>query len=386
MSMKKNNFSFNLIEKKFQYELENYQLLYNAQPAQIRNHLHQQGKQIVQDILDGLSWIQFSFPEYIYLTDGVDSAWNKCWIAPRYRQQQVGHRLLRHFHIDIIHALLERFDELQSSSHQAVVFCVRLLRFLMAKELLATLSNGEQIIRLSKENKIPSLSQFSDHLISLRISFLNSSSETMSRVDRSNQLDKISTDQVFTNDGLQKLHHSDDFPEIFLELEISLRLLEIAFVIEPSIIEDPTFKQNYEFVITQYKSEGQAYARYQTMEIIRTIRERAAQNALNRGLSLSLPYFDDQALELRSYDFEVIPAGRILFEPYFVVQAAEEAKSRVSAERSYSESTKEHLLAELDLIQKSFAFQHHYTPVGLLLQSDGIISSRNQEARRKLTR
>ncbi|MGB9639535.1 MAG: hypothetical protein ACPL3P_04810 [Anaerolineales bacterium] len=192
--------------------------------------------------------------------------------------------------------------------------------------------------------------------------------------------------QIFTNDDSQELHHSDEFPEIFQELEISLRLLEIAFVIEPSIIEDPIFQHNYELVINQYKLEGRAYARYQTMEIIRTIRQRAQQNALNRGLSLSLPYFDDQALELRAYDFEVIPAGRILFEPYFVVQAVEDAKIRVSAELSYSDSTKEHILAELDLIQKSFAFQHHYTPIGLLLQSEGILSDRNQEAHRKLTR
>ncbi len=42
---------------------------------------------------------------------------------------------------------------------------------------------------------------------------------------------------------------------------------------------------------------------------------------LNRGLSLSLPYFDDQDMELKNLDFDVIPAGRVMFVPAFLVMA-----------------------------------------------------------------
>ena len=62
------------------------------------------------------------------------------------------------------------------------------------------------------------------------------------------------------------------------------------------------------------KSKGRALARHETQEIIRDIKRRAAAQDLNRGLSLSLPYFDDQALGMKLHNFQVIPAGRIMFD------------------------------------------------------------------------
>ncbi len=64
---------------------------------------------------------------------------------------------------------------------------------------------------------------------------------------------------------------------------------------------------------------------------------RASRHQLDRGLRLSLPYFDDRRLSLRYWSFTVIPKGRILFVPAFVVLAVEREIERVQAQREFTE-------------------------------------------------
>ena len=373
------------INDRFAIKAEYKESLFQAQPQAIQNFFQDQARVITQAIEAGKARLRFAFPEYVMIPLSVEQpVYHKVSLAPRYRRQQVGN-LLRAYHgNDLLASLIERFSELQRSNNIALATCADLLRFLVARQLLESLPENADSLDAT------------DYLLSESAARQNTTHNHRSqlRPRLENGDDECATQSPFflpqwmafdTNGVLIAPTEQDAKNRIQFMQDYVHRLLMIL-ALDPAITEEDAYQKRFKGMTNQWLHQGQAYARYQTMEIIRTIRERAAQNALNRGLSLSLPYFDDQALELRSYDFEVIPAGRILFEPYFVVQAAEEAKSRVSVERSYSESTKEHLLAELDLIQKSFAFQHHYTPVGLLLQSDGIISSRNQEARRKLTR
>jgi hypothetical protein len=94
--------------------------------------------------------------------------------------------------------------------------------------------------------------------------------------------------------------------------------------------------------------------RYETEEIIRTIQQRAMTQDLNRGLSLSLPYFDDQMLEIKLNEFEIIPAGRIMFVPAFVVRAAREEQAKVVQDTRLSHSTRIHLLGELKALEQAF--------------------------------
>ncbi|MBI5565128.1 MAG: hypothetical protein HY870_09540 [Chloroflexi bacterium] len=75
---------------------------------------------------------------------------------------------------------------------------------------------------------------------------------------------------------------------------------------------------------------------------------------MNRGLSLSLPYFDDQTLKMELNNFEVIPAGRIMFVPAFVVRAAREEQAKVSEDTRLSASTRKYLLAELKMLEDAF--------------------------------
>jgi hypothetical protein len=71
-------------------------------------------------------------------------------------------------------------------------------------------------------------------------------------------------------------------------------------------------------------------------------------------LSLDLPYFDDQSLEIKIHHFVIIPAGRIMFVPAFVVRAAIEEQAKVAQDTRFSQSTRKHLLAELQMLGNAF--------------------------------
>jgi hypothetical protein len=93
----------------------------------------------------------------------------------------------------------------------------------------------------------------------------------------------------------------------------------------------------------------------QSMEmIVGKIWRRARSRTLDRGLSLSLPYFDDGAMEMRQLEMEVIPRGRVMFVPAFVVVAARREKQRVASEASMTEGTKQHLIDLLGILEQEF--------------------------------
>jgi hypothetical protein len=104
----------------------------------------------------------------------------------------------------------------------------------------------------------------------------------------------------------------------------------------------------------QLINQGRALANFKTQEIIFRIKERVDKQSLNRGFSISLPYFDDQNLEMDKTDFEVIPAGRIMFIPAFVVRAVRQEEVKTSQDTRYNPSTRKHLLQLLGLFEQAF--------------------------------
>ncbi len=133
-----------------------------------------------------------------------------------------------------------------------------------------------------------------------------------------------------------------------------LAVLHTAAALAPYIIADEEYQQKRYGMLGQLVNQGRALARYQTSDIIKNIWRRAKAQDLNRGLSLSLPYFDDQDLELKTHDFEVIPAGRIMFVPAFMVRAAREEQVKVAQDTRLDPSTRKHLLAELKMLEEAF--------------------------------
>ena len=133
-----------------------------------------------------------------------------------------------------------------------------------------------------------------------------------------------------------------------------LNILFAARSLAPWMVVDNEFENKRYGILGQLVNQGRAYANYQTKEIIREIKERVAAQSLNRGLSLELPYFDDQDLTLKTYDFVVIPAGRIMFIPAFVVRAVVEEQAKLVQDTRFNNSTRKHLMEELQTLGKAF--------------------------------
>jgi hypothetical protein len=130
--------------------------------------------------------------------------------------------------------------------------------------------------------------------------------------------------------------------------------LHLAVSLAPYIFADEEYQRKRSGMLVQLINQGRALTRYQIGVIVGKLRRYAEAGRLNRGLSLSLPYFDDQALEMKMYDFEVIPAGRTMFVPAFVVLAARREQERVQQDAQLSQSTRMHLLAELKQLERAF--------------------------------
>lgn len=99
---------------------------------------------------------------------------------------------------------------------------------------------------------------------------------------------------------------------------------------------------------------GQALAQIELEEIIGKTKRWAGAGKLNRGLRLTLPFFDDRLMEIRWIDLEVIPRGRIPFLPAFVVLAARREAERTSREEDLTPTTREHLLGLLRMLEVAF--------------------------------
>jgi hypothetical protein len=134
-----------------------------------------------------------------------------------------------------------------------------------------------------------------------------------------------------------------------------LSVLHAAVGMAPYMVADDEYQRKRYGILGQLVNQGRALARYQVEEIIRTIQHRASTHDLNRGLSLSLPYFNDQTLAMENYSFEVIPAGRIMFVPAFVVRAAREQEAKIAQDTRLSQSTRKHLLAEMGALDQAFS-------------------------------
>ncbi len=101
-------------------------------------------------------------------------------------------------------------------------------------------------------------------------------------------------------------------------------------------------------------TRGRELARLGVEEVIAEVRRRAASGRLNRGLSLSLPYFDDTALGLRHREIVIVPRGRVLFVPAFVVLACEREADAVRRDPALSENTRQHMMEALERLAGAF--------------------------------
>ena len=67
-----------------------------------------------------------------------------------------------------------------------------------------------------------------------------------------------------------------------------------------------------------------------------------------------LPYYNDQDLRMDEKDIEVIPAGRVSFNPIFVIRAVQLEIARVTQDTRLNSSTRKYYIQELQMFENTF--------------------------------
>jgi hypothetical protein len=137
-------------------------------------------------------------------------------------------------------------------------------------------------------------------------------------------------------------------------LQDALAALRAAISLAPYMIADDAYQANRSGLLAQLADQGRALARFQTREIVAILRRRTLGGQLNRGLKVSVPYYDDQTLRIVLRTFDIIPAGRIMFVPALGMRAVQDEQAKVAQDTRLSSATRDHLMEELEMLLRAF--------------------------------
>jgi hypothetical protein len=149
-------------------------------------------------------------------------------------------------------------------------------------------------------------------------------------------------------------HSIEHAREQVSSLQKTIERFRLAGQILPELNSHGDYCLAREKLLRQLLHQATSLASWETQEMVAKIKRLAGSGQLNRGLSLSLPYFDDETLKMKLYDFKVIPAGRILFESYYVSWVALHEEEQVLQNPGLSPVARRQLLAELMALEKAF--------------------------------
>lgn len=344
------------------------QALFSAQPAIVQRYLETQGKQIAQAIVDGDPQIRFSLPDRIVCTlENVEQP-ALVTIPQNQRTRSAGSFLNRFRKAELYKQLRHAFIELEQSPDRAVSVAAGLLRHATVMHMVyEMLPAGRNVCyRLADEDEtIPSVPEDSGFEPESAITATTDAitEEGSGEEGRGDLLvpfvpyaRKFFLPQwVAFDENCELLVKSVEEAQSHIKsMQRFMEVLFLAVALAPYISADDEYGKKRYGMLGQLVNQGRALAIYQVSEIIARIKQRAKAGSLNRGLRLSLPYFDDQDLKIDVSKFEVIPSGRIMFVPAFVVRAVRQEEVKVSQDTRYNPSTRKHLLQLLDSLEQAF--------------------------------
>jgi hypothetical protein len=275
--------------------------LFRHQSEGAQEFIHAQAVSVASALLESRTRLEFSLPEIIHLPVDGEEEYRSAEIPADFRKQSIGGFLGRLPLKDIRSAFRQRLSQLEDSMYPAVAVGVRLLRYAVARHIVHD--------RISVEAETAG----------------SGAVESLEAVEGEVGGYRRMVDTLYQALSLA--------PYIFTEQEYQAKRMAVLGRLVPL---------------------GNRLGQLELEDIIRTINRRAEANDLNRGLWLSLPYFDDRALEMKLYEFEVIPPGRTYFVPAFVALAARREQKAVEQNEALSPSTRMHLLEEIKGLERAF--------------------------------
>ena len=352
---------------RFRQEYQAYQALFNAQSPLTQQYLLTQANSLAEAIVHGAPGTHFSLPDQVVHPGSSTDTMETESIPAEQRTQIVGRLLDRVSHTSIQALLVRRFSELEGSLNRAVSTSAGMLRYAVARHMIHNmLPAGKSVIYASADgDDIPNQPVEKDTDLGSAIhSNTGAQSTTNLAEDGRGELLVPYVEAArrfylpqwvaFDNHGNLLQSTVDEAEACIASMQQYMAILNSAIAIAPFMIADELWQQKRYGMLGQLVNQGRALANYQSQEIIKTIQHRAALHRLDRGLSLSLPYFNDQKLMVEDYRFDVIPAGRVMFIPAFVVLAVRVQGVKVAQDTSMSRSTRRYLLMELSALEESF--------------------------------
>ena len=293
-------------------ECQAQQTLFDAQPIEARRLLDEQARKIAEALVLGQRQLSFALPEQVSVeTPGRDG---QGWLSvpAEFCNQNVAGWLGQLPVKDIRAAVRQRLNQLEQSHHQAVAVSAKLVRYAVVRHIVHELLPAGD----SGGVYMPQWIAFDD--------------------------ERLLVDSITEAEACVAL------------MQNYVSTLHLAVSLAPYIFADEEYQRKRSGMLVQLINQGRALARYQVGVVLGKIQRYAKAGELNLGFSLSLPYFDDQTLETKMHDFEIIPPGRIMFVPALVWRAAHLEQEKVQQDTRLNESTRMHLLSELKVLERAF--------------------------------
>jgi hypothetical protein len=343
-----------------------WQALMDVQSSMIQRFFEAQALNLAQALSQPVSQVRFSLPDKIVVNPGSMA---ELTIPAEQREQLVGGLMDRLMRTGLNVALRQRLDELEASSSESISIAAGLLRFSTAIAMIHSLLPSGRSIQYQHADgdEIPTIpianEKTLDSAITAATDAIVGEETNQQETERGELLVPYVAaarrfflpQWVAFDDQDRLLVNSTNEAEAHLaSMQQFTHILHTAVGLAPYMVTDEVYQQKRYGMLGQIINQGRALARFQTREIVETIKRRAAANDLNRGLSLSLPYFDDQTLAMKVHNFDIIPAGRIMFVPAFVVLAVRKELAKVEQDTRLDRSTRKHLLVELQMLADAF--------------------------------
>lgn len=339
--------------------------LFEKQPAIIQRFLEAQAGLLAEAMTQATYELHFSLPDKVFVNTPQLEEWAAIEVTDEERIHDLGgfwNRLGKH---EIRHDLVKKLIELEQSPDLAVSTGAVLLRFATAMHMVSKMLPDGRPVRYLPEKgdfipNIPlddapqsAITQKSDAIVENDPPEEGRGELQVPFVPAARRFFLPQWVAFDAEDNLLVGSLAEAEAQI-KSMQRYVQILHRASSLASYIVVYEEYLRKRYGILGQLVNQGRALARYETRQIIQTIKKRAERDNLNRGLSISMPYFDDQQLEMNTIYFEVIPAGRIMFVPAFVVRAARGEQAKTGQDTRLSASTRKHLLAQLKKLEMAF--------------------------------
>ena len=349
-------------------DYERQRILFSAQPVIVQRFLEEQGKQIAQAIVDGEAQVRFSLPDRVVCTLEEVAQSTSITIPQNQRTHSAGGFLNRLRKIELHKEIRHAFTELEQSPDRAISVATSLLRYATVAHMIYNMLPAGRTVAykpVEEDETIPSIPE-TDGMEPE--SAITASTDAIAEEGKTEdgrgdllvpfvpyaRMFFLPQWVAFGESGEMLVKSVDEANAHVKSMQKFMEVLFLAVALAPYVSADDEYAKKRYGMLGQLVNQGRALAIYQTKEIIARISERARAGSLNRGLRLSLPYFDDQELTINVSNFEIIPSGRIMFVPAFVVRAVQQEEVKVSQDTRLNPSTRKHLLGLLEMLEQAF--------------------------------